>query len=323
MRRRETRERPEGGLTIGASSLRGLSHAEHGDPLKFPLALAAGLLAPATWGLTGVFVRLLHGLPTLTIVAVRLLVAALVLIPWALQRASRFPDVFRSPLAALMGAYYIFATEAFARAPVVEVTLLVGSAPVLAVGLEVLRGRRPVCRQIVGAGVAVLGLLIFLRPGTRVSDQTAFGYVFALGAAAASAAYAVGIRARAQGRRPLDPLVLTVMACVLGAIASFVLQGRSALTAAWPTVSPSEYGYLGLLGCICTAVPTLAFGVASARLPSVLTTSLGLMTPLFAAVFAGLFLNEWPALAAVPGGLIAIAGVVVVLRASPRAAPGA
>ena len=51
-----------------------------------PFALMAGLVAPLTWGLTGVFVRLLHGAPTLAIVAGRLLIAALVLLPWALAR---------------------------------------------------------------------------------------------------------------------------------------------------------------------------------------------------------------------------------------------
>jgi drug/metabolite transporter (DMT)-like permease len=50
------------------------------------LALAAGLLAPLTWGMTGVFVRLLHGVPTLAIADVRLLIAALVLSPWAFRR---------------------------------------------------------------------------------------------------------------------------------------------------------------------------------------------------------------------------------------------
>jgi drug/metabolite transporter (DMT)-like permease len=217
-----------------------------------------------------------------------------------------------------MGIYYLFATEAFARAPVVEVTLIVGSAPVLAVGLEHVRGLRPVRQQVIGAIVAVLGLVMFLRPDNRISDERALGYLFAIGAAVTSAAYAVGLRARAQSRRPLDPLALTVLACVFGAAASSLLLSQSGVASVLPVSSPAQDLYLALLGSVCTAVPTLAYGIASARLPSVLTTSLGLMTPLFAAVFAGLLLNEWPALAAVPGALVAIAGVVIVLRAPAR-----
>jgi drug/metabolite transporter (DMT)-like permease len=279
------------------------------------VALTAGLLAPVTWGLTGACVRLLHGLPTLTIVTVRLAVAALVLVPWTFARRDKFPQALRSPLALAMGGYYIFATEAFVRAPVVDVTLLVGTAPVIAVGLEQLRGRSPVRQQVIGAMVAVLGLVMFLRPGSRIGNEQAFGYIFALCAAAASATYAVGLRARAQTQQPLDPLVLTLLACVLGAVVSSFLELRTLLMSALPTPSPAQSAYLAILGCVCTAIPTLAFGVASTRLPSVLTTSLGLMTPLFAALFAGLLLDEWPAPAAVPGALMAIAGVVIVLRA--------
>ena len=283
------------------------------------VALASGLLAPVTWGMTGVFIRLLHGLPTLYIVMARLGVAALVLLPWALRSRRGVAEAMRSPLAAPMGAYYLFATEAFVRAPVVEVTLLVSSAPVVAVGLDAIRGARPLRQQVIGAVVAVLGLVLFLRPGSRITHDQALGYAFALCAAVASAAYAVGLRARAQARRPLDPLVLTVMACVLGALASGLLVAFGAPMPATPGFAASPWPYLALLGCISTAVPTLAFGLASARLPAVLTTSLGLLTPLFAALFAGVLLREWPAPAAIPGALVAIAGVVLVLRAPARA----
>jgi drug/metabolite transporter (DMT)-like permease len=281
------------------------------------VALAAGFVAPLTWGMTGVFVRLLHGVPTLAIVDVRLLIAALALSPWAFRRRHAFRDALRSPLGAAMGAYYIFATEAFARAPVVEVTLLVGCAPVIAVGLEYARGRRPIRQQSVGAVTAVLGLLLFLHPSASMGRQRWVGDAFALGAAAVSAAYAVGLRARAQSQRPLDPLVLTVSACLVGALASLALLGGSGQLSALTIPPAAESTLLALLGAVSTAVPTLAFGVASARLPSVLVTSLGLMTPLFAAVFAGMFLKEWPDIAALPGALLTIAGVVIVLR-TPR-----
>jgi drug/metabolite transporter (DMT)-like permease len=281
------------------------------------LALAAGISAPLTWGLTGVFIRWLHGTPTLAIVAGRLLLATAVLLPWVMRRRGRVRD-FLNPLAVPMGAYYIFATEAFVRAPVVEVTLVVGSAPVLAVGLEYLRGRRPGSQQVIGACVAVLGLVLFLRPGAGLSAERIAGYLFAFAAAAASAFYAVALRVRAQSGRPVDPLALTVGACAIGAAVSLVLLGGGLKSALSPMGSAKVLADLSLLGILSTALPTLAFGVASARLPAVLTTSLGLMTPLFAAVFAGLLLGEWPASAALPGALVTIAGVVAVLRAPVR-----
>jgi drug/metabolite transporter, DME family len=286
-----------------------------------PLAVAAGLAAPLTWGLTGVFVRLLHGTPPLAIVAGRLLVAALVLLPWVLLRNRALLHAFRSPLAATMGAYYILATEAFSRAPVVEVTLVVGSAPVIAVALERLRGVRPVRQQAIGAVVAVAGLMLFLRPGSDFGTQRVLGHLFALGAAIASATYAVWLRARAQARVPTDPLALTLGACALGTVASVVLLGPELLTSVEVFRSPRDVINLAQLGVLSTAVPTLAFGIASVRLPPVVTTSLGLTTPLFAALFAGILLGEWPALAALPGALLAVAGITIVLRSPSRASP--
>jgi drug/metabolite transporter, DME family len=283
------------------------------------LGLSAGLLAPVAWGFTGVFVRLLHGVPTLAIVAGRLFIAVLVLIPWVLLRGRDFIGACRSPLSAAMGAYYILATEAFARAPVVEVTLVIGSAPVIAVGLERLRGVRPVRQQVIGAIVAVVGLVLFLRPRAGVGADRMFGYLFASGAAGASAAYAVALRGRALSNRPVNALALTVAACALGAVASFVLLGREIPASLLAIKAPTKVIYLVLLGVVSTAVPTLAFGVASLRLPPVLTTSFGLMTPLFAALFAGWFLTEWPLPSAIPGALLAITGLGLVLRAPPRA----
>jgi len=276
------------------------------------LGLSAGLLAPVAWGFTGVFVRLLHGVPTLAIVAGRLLIAALVLIPWVLLRGRDFIGACRSPLSAAMGAYYILATEAFARAPVVEVTLVIGSAPVIAVGLERLRGVRPVRQQVIGAIVAVAGLVLFLRPRAGVGTDRMFGYLFASGAAVASATYAVGLRGRTLSNRPVNALALTVAACALGAVASFVLLGREIQASVAAIAAPTKLIYLILLGLVSTAVPTLAFGIASLRLPPVLT-------PLFAALFAGWLLAEWPLPSAIPGALIAIAGLGLVLRSPPRA----
>jgi DME family drug/metabolite transporter len=254
----------------------------------------------------------------LAIVAGRLFIAALVLIPWVLLRGRDFLGACRSPLSATMGAYYILATEAFARAPVVEVTLVIGSAPVIAVGLERLRGARPVRQQLIGAIVAVVGLVLFLRPRAGVGPDRLLGYLFASSAAAASAAYAVGLRARALSNRPVDALALTVAACAVGAVASFVLLGREIPASMLAITAPMKLIYLVLLGVVSTAVPTLAFGIASLRLPAVLTTSFGLTTPLFAALFAGWFLTEWPLPSAIPGALIAIAGLGLVLRAPPR-----
>lgn len=282
-------------------------------------AITAGLVAPVTWGLTGIFVRLLHGVPTLAIVAARLAVAALALLPWVLLRRARLDGTALNPWALAMAAYYVLATEAFVRAPVVDVTLLVGMAPVVTVLLEWVRGRPASRGQVLGAFLAVAGLVLFLRPGTGIDPARLVGYLFALGAAFTSSAYATGLRAQAEAGQAPNALLLTLGACILGALASGGLMAAQGVGLAAYALDAPHGIRLVLLGLVSTAIPTLAYGLASARLPAVLTTSLGLTTPLFAACFAGFILGEWPALAAIPGALVALTGVVIVLRSPPRA----
>jgi drug/metabolite transporter (DMT)-like permease len=45
-----------------------------------------------------------------------------------------------------------------------------------------------------------------------------------------------------------------------------------------------------------------------------------LVTPFFAAIFAGLALGEWPAVSAVPAALLTIVGIILVVRSEPKAA---
>jgi drug/metabolite transporter (DMT)-like permease len=211
-----------------------------------------------------------------------------------------------------MAAYYILATEAFARAPVVEVTLLIGAAPIIALGVERLRGRRVPRRQLLGVILALIGLVGFLWPSRRQPDAKFAGDLLALGAATMSAAYALGVRALARCGRAPDAFAVTAAACLTGAIAGSLLIAIGGLQP--PVLRPwRDFGIVLLLGTVSTAVPTVAFSAASARLPVVLTTSLGLSTPLFAAVFAGWVLGEWPVASALPVALVAIIGLILVV----------
>jgi drug/metabolite transporter, DME family len=282
------------------------------------LGLLAALVGPVAWGLTGVFIRLLQGLPPMTIVFGRLLTASVALgIVLLLRPPVRVrPQWLWASLA--MAGYYLLATEAFVRAPVVEVTLLVGMAPVLALGINRLRGVTVSVQQLLGVILAVAGLIAFLVPGGTPAATKLSGDLLALGAATVSAVYAIQLRRMQSSDNPPDPVCVAAIACLVGAIAAaalVVLFGaptHRALTA-------HDVGMLVLLGVLSTALPTAAFSIASARLPTVLTTSFGLSTPLFTALFAGAVLQEWPAVSTLPGALITVLGLAFVVRARPAA----
>jgi drug/metabolite transporter (DMT)-like permease len=280
------------------------------------LGLVAALVAPVAWGLTGIFIRLLQGLPPMTIVVGRLLVASVALgLVLVLRRPGRRSLRWSSSSLAMAG-YYVLATEAFVRAPVVEVTLLVGMAPVLALGIHRLRGRTVPAQQLLGVILAVGGLVAFLLPGKTRADPKLTGDLLALGAAAASAIYATQLRRMAASDIPPDPVCVAAIACLVGAIAGAALVGIFG-SHTYPAVTVRDVGILVLLGALSTALPTAAFSIASARLPTVLTTSFGLSTPLFTALFAGTVLQDWPAPATLPGALITLLGLALVVRSLP------
>ena len=252
----------------------------------------------------------------MTIVVGRLLVASVALgIVLVLRRPGR-TRLRWSWSSLAMSGYYVLATEAFARAPVVEVTLLVGMAPVLALGIDRLRGRKVPVPQLFGVILAVGGLVAFLLPGKTLADAKLSGDLLALGAATASAVYALQLRRMAGSDSRPDPVCVAAIACLVGAIAGAALVGIFG-SPRYSVITVHDAGILVLLGALSTALPTAAFSIASARLPTVLVTSFGLSTPLFTALFAGTVLQEWPALSTLPGALITLLGLALVVRSLP------
>jgi DME family drug/metabolite transporter len=290
--------------------------ATQGHSAHDRLGLVAALVAPVAWGFTGIFIRLLHGLPPMTIVVGRLLVASVALGTVLVLRRPGRTRLRWSWSSLAMAGYYVLATEAFARAPVVEVTLLIGMASVLAVGIDRLRGRKVPAPQLFGVILAVGGLVAFLLPGEIRADTKLSGDLLALGAATASAVYALQLRRMAGSDSPPDPVCVAAIACLVGAIAGAALLGIFG-SPIHPAFTARDVGTLVLLGALSTALPTAAFSIASARLPTVLATSFGLSTPLFTALFAGIVLQDWPAPSTLPGALLTLLGLALVVRSLP------
>jgi threonine/homoserine efflux transporter RhtA len=114
------------------------------------------------------------------------------------------------------------------------------------------------------------------------------------------------------------------------------LEGREAqrvrelIGIAWPfpiTVSLEKLSGRSLLsllglGVLCTAIPSFGFAIVSKRLPSTVTAATSLLIPLFAGIFAYVFLGEKLSSMMVPGGLLVLAGLVVILRQNQQSNEG-
>ncbi|WP_197495737.1 DMT family transporter [Acidihalobacter yilgarnensis] len=265
-----------------------------------------------SWAATGVWVNLAPALSPLALVAWRLLLAAALF--WLL-----FPRVRRGfglqawGLGAMLVAYYLAAVFAFQHAPVGEVALCIGCAPLFVLLYQALIGRWPTWREIVAVALTLAGLVVMVWPGllgTGVARMWS-GLLVALVAAALTAAYAtlhrrLALRQRAPSGAEIGRTAFAPLGAALLAVAW--LHGPSV------RVLPLEIlpviAVIGL-GIVSTALPTVAVAVASSRLPAFLNTLIRLTTPLFATGFGWAFLAQQPTAWTVAGGALILSGLFV------------
>lgn len=283
-----------------------------GDRGIDPRGVLGAVVTSMSWAATGVWVNLAPALSPLALVAWRLLLAA-ALFGLVFPRVRRGFVARAWGLGAMLVAYYLAAVFAFQRAPVGEVALCIGCAPLFVLLYQAFAGHWPSWREIVAVSMTLIGLAVMVWPGLYGTDMgTAWSGLFvALVAAALTAAYAT-----------LHRRMALLQSAPLGAEigrAAFAPLGAALLLAAWlhgPSmqVLPLEpvpvIAVIGL-GLVSTALPTLAVAVASSRLPAFINTLIRLTTPLFAAAFGWAFLGQQPTAWTVAGGALILSGLFV------------
>ena len=287
-------------------------------------ALATAAVTAAMWGLTGIFVRLLPTLSPLVITSGRLLVAFASMLPILAIYAAHRRDLKRAvrrpvacALASPLVSYYLLATASFQLAPVAEVALLLSTSPLFVLTLRRLQGDVPTRLEIIGAILSVTGIALVLAPRLTVMAGFAtahlFGDALAICAAATTAFYALLYRHLQTHDVAPEPTSLSFLTFLLGAA---VLTGIVWLFSM--TISPGNFSGGSLLsflalGVFCTAIPSSGFAVVSKRLPSTVTAATSLLIPLFAGIFAYVFLGEKLSSTIVPGSLLVLTGIVMIL----------
>jgi drug/metabolite transporter (DMT)-like permease len=274
--------------------------------------LGAGLIAVCLWGLAPVATRsLVHELAPLPLLTLRQLLAAAVLLPWAVPALRRIDarDLPRFMVAGLLGmvGYNLPVTVGLQWLPASSAGLLLATEPVwvLVIGLIFL-GERASLRVLAGTGVALAGVAVIagpaaLSPGS--GTRAVAGAVLVLLATLAFGGYMIVLRPLSQ---KYGPVSATATSSVAGALPYLALAGT-----AWPPrLSPSAGAELLFLALGSTVAGMLLWNLAVVRGGAGISRLLYL-EPVVSVLGAMVFLGERVTAAVLAGGVLVIAGVLM------------
>jgi drug/metabolite transporter (DMT)-like permease len=309
----------------------------HDRRVSSPVGSRAGfgfaVLAAASFGLSGALAAglLQTGWSAAALVLCRVIVGALALaIPACLSLRGRW-----HLLRANAGLVLAFGTVAVAgcqlayfnavdRLPVAVALLVEYAAPVAVIGwLWARHSQRPTRLTLGGAAVAAAGLCLVLDVFSARSID-GVGVAWALLAMACLAVYFVLSAGHASG---LPPIALAWGGLVVGAVVLAVSGSLGIVDLRASTDSVSYHGTavawwipLLALGVITAAIAYVAGILASRGLGARMASFAALLEVLFAVVFAWMLLGQLPRAVQLLGGVLVVAGVVLVKLGEPRSA---
>jgi drug/metabolite transporter (DMT)-like permease len=278
-----------------------------------PGGIGAGLIAVCLWGLAPVATRsLVSELAPLPLLTLRQLLAAGVLLPWAVPALRRIDarDLPRLIAAGLLGmvGYNLPVTVGLQWLPASSAGLLLATEPVwvLVIGLVFLAERAGL-RIVLGTGVALAGVAVIAGPsvlspgsGTRV----AAGAALVLLATLAFGGYTVVLRPLSE---KYGPVSATAASSVAGAMPYLALVGTI-----WPPrLSRPGWGEMLFLALGSTVAGMLLWNRAIVRGGSTRISRLLYLEPVVSVLGAMVFLGERATAAVLAGGVLVIAGVLV------------
>lgn len=195
--------------------------------------------------------------------------------------------------------------------------LVISVGPVLiAIAAGLLLGEGFPRWLVAGAAVAVAGTTLIGVATARGDGTDLLGVVFCL---VAAVTYAIGVLCQKVVLRRLSAMQVTWLACTIGAVAC--LPFAPSLVDEAGRASTGALAALGFLGIVPTALAFVTWAYALARMDA---GRLGVVTYLVSPVAVGLgalLLGELPALLALVGGAVCLAGVALSHR-RPADHPG-
>jgi len=288
------------------------------SPASHLTAILQALFVTFLWATSWVLIKIgLKDIPALTFAGLRYTLAFLCLAPFALRPAQRaalrhLPSRQWGSLLVLGLLFYAVTQGAqflgLAYLPAVTVNLLLNFTTLAVMGLSLFfLAERPTARQWLGAGLSVVGALIFFYPPAFPADQTFGLIVVGAGVLANAVSALLGRRVNRDGG--LSPLLVTTVSMGLGALAllavGLALQGL-------PRLSLLNWVFVGWLAVVNTAFAFTLWNhtlrTLTAAESSLLNSTMLIQIPLL----AWLFLDEPLTPQKIIGMTLAGIGVLVV-----------
>ena len=314
-----------------------------------PLGPGLGLavVSAAAFGLAGPLASAMMqtGWSAAAAVAVRVLVAGVVLTPFAVLRlrgrwsllARHAPRVLGFGLVAVAGCQLAYFT-AVQYLPVGVALLIEYVSPLAVVGwLWLRRGERPTRLTVLGALVAAVGLVLVLDviggrgislAGVLWAGAAMLGNAFYFVVAAAEGTDSRTDDDDTDGRTGLPGVVLATggmlvggLGLLLAGVTGILPLATSARTVVFAGFDAPWWACVGALGAVTAGIAYATGIAATRRLGSRLASFVALGEVVSALVFAWLLLGELPRTVQVGGGALLLLGVVLVKRGEPAGSP--
>jgi drug/metabolite transporter (DMT)-like permease len=278
---------------------------------------------PVIWGGTFIAGRVLAlALPATVGALLRFVAASLALLVATLWFEGRLPRLNRRQLAATLAlgatgvfAYNLLFLGALTLLPASRTSLIVALNPVVTIMLSAwLFGERITRVRGLGILLALAGVWIVVSRGDPLGSLAGAigrGEIMMFGAICSWAAYTLIGRGVLRG---LTPLAATTYASLFGSVMLALVALPALLRLDGGALSPAVIAsvlYLGLLG---TGVAFVWYYRAVARLGPSRTVIFNNLVPVFGATFGVTLLGEPLLPSMVVGGVLAVAGVMLVSR---------
>jgi DME family drug/metabolite transporter len=261
------------------------------------------LAAAALWSLSGVITKALGGLDGPTIAFYRGLFAGLALLPvvprsrWAFRPAM----ILTVPLFAAMTGLFIAAVRATtaANAIFLQCTATFWMIPASALILR----EPPDRRSVAGIALATVGVAAIVLYGYR-GPQERLGIALALASGVAYAGVVIGMR----GLRALDPIWLSAVNNLGGALVLGAWIGATAGPIRWPGAGTGLA--LVAFGVVQMAIPYALFARGLREIPAPEAGLIALLEPVLNPIWVAVFIGELPTGPTLVGGLFLLSGLV-------------